>query len=366
MFEHSIDRRNFLRISAQTAAVLAVPGSVLGMATRPETKLGVALLGLGSYATHQLAPSLAFTEHCRLAGIVTGTPSKIEEWKKKYDLPDKNIYNYDNFDKIADNPDIDIVYVATPNSLHLPFAERAARAGKHVICEKPMEISSDRCKQMIEACEKAGKKLQIGYRLQYDPFHQEVARLSREKVYGKVKMVNAGFSFYGVNSPNWRFTDPKLSGGGPMMDIGIYCLQGIRYATGEEPVSVTAQSFKTIMDKLPGMEETIFWQMEFPSGAVANCTTSYVARENYLRVSSESGVYGVDAAYHYGPLAAFVNDKSMGEYTHRQQTAQMDAFALNIKNNTPVKASGEEGLKDMLYIEAIYKAARKKKRIALK
>ncbi len=366
MHTNPIDRRDFLRTSAKAAAVLAVPGSLMNLtAARPETRLGVALLGLGNYATNQLAPALGYTEHCRLAGIVTGTPSKIAEWKQKYDLPDKNIYSYDNFDSIADNPDIDIVYVVTPNALHLPFAERAARAGKHVICEKPMEISSDRCKMMIEACAKAGKKLQIGYRLRYDPFHQEIERLGREQVHGKVKMVNTGFSFYGVNNSNWRFTDPKLSGGGPMMDIGIYCLQGIRYATGEEPVAVTAQSFKTIMDKLPGMEETIFWQMEFPSGAAAVCSTSYVARDNYLRVSTENGVYGVDPAYTYGPLAGYINNQSMGEYNHRQQTAQMDAFALSIKNNTPVKTPGEEGLRDMLCIEAIYKAARKKKRISL-
>ncbi|MCB9050850.1 MAG: Gfo/Idh/MocA family oxidoreductase [Lewinellaceae bacterium] len=359
-------RREFIRKSAQTAALLALPNFLYSAGpTHESPKLGVALLGLGNYATNQLAPSFAHTRHCRLAGIVTGSPEKADSWKKRYQIPDNNIYDYDNFDSIKDNPDIDVVYVVTPNALHLPFAARAARAGKHVICEKPMEISVGRCRQMIEACEKAGVKLQIGYRLQYDPFHQELKRLGTEQIYGKVKVIHSAFSFYGINSDNWRFTDPKLSGGGPLMDVGIYCIQGARYATGEEPMAITAQGYKSIPEKLPGMEETICWQMEFPGGAVANCTSSYVAHDNHIRVSAEKGAYGLYPAFTYGTLAGYVNDQSMGEHSHHQQAAQMDAFALNITQDTPVVASGEEGMRDMKYIEAIYEAARTGERVEL-
>ncbi len=362
-----IKRREFIIKSAQAASLLALSGTAYGIGgCAPEDqKLGIALLGLGGYATGQLAPALQLTQHCRLAGIVTGTPSKVAEWQKKYDIPDKNVYNYDNFDTIRDNPDIDIVYVVTPNALHMPFAVRAAEAGKHVICEKPMEISSDRCRQIIAACEKAGKKLQVGYRLQYDPYHQEMMRLAGEETYGKVKMINTGFSFYGVGRDNWRFTDASLSGGGPLMDIGIYSLQGARYTLDEEPVSITAQSFKTMEHELPGMEETIFWQMEFPSGAVANCTSSYVGRENYIRVSAEKGVFGLEPAFSYNGLAGYINGDAMPTHEHNQQAAQMDAFALNIKEDNPVVASGEEGLRDMVIIEAIYEAARTGKKIIL-
>lgn len=366
MINDNASRREFLQKSTQAAALFAFPNFLFRAApAENDSKLGVALLGLGNYATNQLAPSFAHTEHCRLAGIVTGSPEKIETWQKKYQIPDGNIYNYENFDSIKDNPDIDIVYVVTPNALHLPFAARAARAGKHVICEKPMEISVERCQQMIEACETAGVKLQIGYRLQYDPFHQELMRLGRDQVYGKVKVIHSAFSFYGINSGNWRFTDPKLSGGGPLMDVGIYCIQGARYTTGEEPLAITAQSYKSVADKLPGMEETICWQMEFPGGAIANCTSSYVARDNHIRISAEEGVFGLEPAFAYGKLAGYVNDQSMGEHTHHQQAAQMDAFALNIKQDTPVVASGEEGTRDMKYIEAIYEAARTGERVVL-
>lgn len=352
-----VNRRNFIKTSSSVA--LGAPFLASGWSPRkfPQEKLGIALLGLGGYASGQLAPALQETEHCYLAGIVTGTPSKIPEWQDKYNIPDENVYNYDNFDDIAQNEAIDIVYVVTPNALHLPFAVRAAEAGKHVICEKPMEISSDRCREMIAACQKANRKLQIGYRCRYEAHHKQIMDFVRNETYGKVKVIDSNFSFYGVNGSNWRFTDPDLSGGGPLMDIGIYSLEATRYGSGRDPISVTAQSYKSIPDKLPGMEESIFWQMEFPDGIIANCGTSYVARSNYLHISAEKGWYRIDPAFSYGGLKGLVNGESMNIKNHNQQAAQMDAFAQNIRNDTPVIGSGEQGLKDMIYIEGIYEAA---------
>ena len=360
-------RRTFIKTSSKIA--LAAPFMTSGLYSRmlpkENEKLGIALLGLGGYATGQLAPALQETEHCYLAGIVTGTSSKIPEWQQKYNIPDKNVYNYDNFDSIADNDAIDIVYVVTPNALHMPFTIRAAEAGKHVICEKPMEISSDRCRKMIAACEKANRKLQIGYRLRYEPHHKQIMDFAKNETYGKVKVIDTNFSFYGINGSNWRFTDASLSGGGPLMDIGIYSLDATRYASRLEPLSITAQSYKTIPDKLPGMEESIFWQMEFPEGIVANCGSSYVARSNYLRVSTEKGWYGIEPAFSYGGLKGQINGESMNIKNHNQQAAQMDAYAMNIRNDTPIVASAEQGLQDMIYIEAIYEAAETGKKVSL-
>ena len=109
---------------------------------KPKNKLGVALVGLGSYSSSELAPALLETKNCYLAGIVTGTPAKEKMWSEKYNIPQKNIYNYQNFDNVASNPDIDIVYVVLPVSMHKEYTIRAAKAGKHVISEKPMAISS--------------------------------------------------------------------------------------------------------------------------------------------------------------------------------------------------------------------------------
>src|ERR671921_2634394 len=151
----STSRRDFVRMAAISVAGAPLIPSIAHRATpttmRQERKLGFALVGLGSLSTNQIAPALQKTQHCRLAGIVTGTPAKAEKWKAQYGIPDKSIYNYETMGRMADNRDIDVVYVVTPNALHARDTIKAARAGKHVLCEKPMEVSSERCQAMIDA-----------------------------------------------------------------------------------------------------------------------------------------------------------------------------------------------------------------------
>ena len=353
-------RRKFMKNAALGTAALAT--STLGVQclanTNTKEKLGIALVGLGNYATNQIAPALQETEHCELVGIVTGTPEKEKTWAQKYNIPSSNIYNYENFDEIKNNPAIDIVYIVLPNAMHGEFTIRGAKAGKHVICEKPMEVSVAKAEEMVRVCEQEGRLLQIGYRCRYNPFHKELMRLGQDEVHGAVKMINSEFSFYGVNNDNWRFTDASLSGGGPLMDIGIYSIEAACYAVGALPHSITAQSFKTFQDKLPGMEETIFWQMEFPGGAVANCSSSYVGRSNYIRVAAEKGSFEIEPAFSYGGITGSVKGKAMPFEATNQQAVQMDAFALNIKNGTSIIASGQVGVDDMKIIQAIYQAAK--------
>lgn len=363
-------RRNFLKTSALGLGAASINPSLFAidkpLALPEEEKLGVALVGLGNYATNSIAPGFETANYCKLVGIVTGSPEKVPKWKEQYGIQDKNVYSYENYDEIADNPDIDIVYVVLPNAMHMEYTTRAAKAGKHVICEKPMEITSARAQKMVDACKKEGVKLQIGYRCQYDPYHREIMRIGQEKVFGEVKLIQSSFSFFGVNSTNWRFTDKSLSGGGPMMDIGIYCIQAARYTLGMEPVAITARTYKTYMDKLPDMEETAVWEMEFPNGAIASCTSSYAARDNSLLVSAEKGRFGLRGAFGTrGPSSGFFQNEEMNFPKQHSQGAQMDAFARNILEGTPVVASGEEGVRDMKIIEAIFKAAKTGKRVEM-
>src|SRR5438034_3177018 len=155
-----------------------------------QKKLGFALVGLGDLSTNQIAPALQKTNLCRLAAIVTGTPAKEKIWADKYKIPQKNIYNYETFDQIAGNPEVDVVYVVLPNAMHGEYTIRAAKAGKHVLCEKPMEVSSQKCAEMIAACKAAGRMLAIGYRCRFVPFHQEIMRLAQEKVFGALKFIH--------------------------------------------------------------------------------------------------------------------------------------------------------------------------------
>ncbi|MBB5395537.1 Gfo/Idh/MocA family protein [Mucilaginibacter sp. AK015] len=186
-------RRDFIRKSSIGAGALIMGPALSSLAlTKPGKRLGIALVGLGSYSSGQLAPALQHTKNCYLAGIVTGTPAKAVSWAKKYNIPQKNVYNYQNFDDIAHNPDIDIVYIVLPVSMHKEYTIRAAKAGKHVICEKPMALNAADCREMIAACKKANRLLSIGYRLHFEPHTLEVMRLGQKQIFGKVTKVDTG------------------------------------------------------------------------------------------------------------------------------------------------------------------------------
>jgi predicted dehydrogenase len=361
----SYSRRQFLNRVGMGAAVLSVP--YISGSSKPlpqQKKLGVALVGLGYYAEFKLATALAETSNCYLAGAVTGTPAKVEKWKAKFNIPDKNFYNYQNFDKIADNKDIDIIYVVLPNGMHHEFVIRAAKAGKHVICEKPLANSVKECQEMIDACKKANVKFSVGYRLHFEPFTQEAMRVGQQKVFGKVKFVESSMGFK-IGDPNqWRLKK-SLAGGGAMMDVGVYAVQGARYSTGEEPISVTAQEYKTDPVKFKEVDETIFWQMEFPSGAVSNSVTSYASHTERLFISAETGWLELRPAFGYGPLAGKTSQGPLDLPHVNHQAKQLEDFAQCVLDNKESSVSGEEGLRDMKVVEAIYKSIATGKKVKI-
>ncbi len=332
--------------------------------TQSKKKLGVALVGLGNYSRGQLAPALQETENCYLAGIVSGTPSKIQTWKEKYNIPDKNIYNYENFDSIKDNPDIDIVYVVLPNSMHAEYTIRAAEAGKHVICEKPMAITVADCDRMIAACNKAGKKLSIGYRLHFEPYNLEMARLGTQKVFGELTKISSGFGF-NAQPGVWRL-NKELSGGGPLMDVGIYCIQGMCYVSGEVPIAVTAQEGpKTDLVKFASVEESLTWQFEMPGGLITEGKTSYSEGMNFLRGEAKEGWFELAPAFNYSGQAGSTSEGKMDFPRVNQQALQMDDFAQCINENKPTRVPGEMGRRDVKLLQAIYEAMRTGKRIEI-
>ena len=359
-------RRTFLKqLSGGVGTVLAAGGAApAARAPFPPDRLGVALVGLGNYSTNQLAPALQETEHCYLAGIVTGTPAKAEAWMETYGLPESHVYSYETYDRLAENPDIDIVYVVLPNAMHAEYTIRAAQAGKHVLCEKPMAVSSEECEAMIAACRAAGKRLGIGYRLHFEPHNLEAMRIGQEQVFGPVKFIEAGFGFRLDDPSRWRL-NKAMAGGGALVDVGIYALQATRYVTGEEPIAVTAQEIKTDPETYVDVDETLFWQFEFPSGAAATCRTSYAAYTERLYVAAERGWLELKPAYSYSGIQGRTHQGPLNFPQVNQQALHMDAFALSIQQDTPFSASGEEGLRDVRLIEAIYKAAATGQRVTL-
>ncbi len=374
-----LSRREFIRGTGLVAATLAVSGSTARAARGPAAplpplsskKLGIALLGLGSYATGQLAPALQRTQNCYLAGAITGDPEgKGKQLAAQYGFPEKNIYSYDTMAAIKDNPDIDIIYVVTPNSLHLANTLAAAKAGKHVSCEKPMALTVAECDQMIAACKAANVQLSIGYRNNFDPYFQEMMRIARWKELGALKTLNGEFTG-GNTAGAWR-TKMAFAGGGPIMDLGIYVIHAsVLAANGESPVAVTAKPGPVTMpDIYKDVEETMEFTLEFANGAKCDGYTSYTrvpkpggGGTNRFRVDYEKGFLNFPAAFNYngtnaitakGPLD-FGIARNDGNY---QQARQMDDFARCVRDKVPTSVPGEMGRQDMRIIEAIYASAK--------
>ena len=359
-------RRDFLRNISLGAAALATGINVYGRTRKnKDGKLGIALVGLGRYAGGQLAPALQLTKHCYLAGVVTGHPEKGDAWAAKYNLDKKNIYNYDNMDKIADNPDIDIVYVVTPPALHPEYVIRAAKAGKHVISEKPMATSVADCDRMIAACKAAKVKLGVGYRVHYDPYHREMVRLTSTKEIGPFTKMTGDFSFV-MGQREFRI-DKKLGGGGALMDVGIYVVHAACMATNASPISVTAhEEPKLRPDFFNEVEETIAFTMDFPNGTKLTARTSFNHNSNQFRAEGEKGWLELKPAFNYNGLAGQTSRGPLKFDPMNQQAAQMDDFAQCVLNNREISVPGELGRRDMQIITAIYESTRTGKPVSVK
>ncbi len=364
----TLSRRNAIKtLATGSAAIIFSPSCLFSATKKNKDNLGVALVGLGYYSTDLLAPALQQTKNCYLAGIVTGTPAKEEIWKKKYNIPDKNIYNYQNFDQIANNPDIDVVYVVLPPSMHKEYVIRAANAGKHVWCEKPMAISEGECQAMIDACNKNKRKLAIGYRLHHDPNTQDYTRIINQKQLGKVLKASCGAGYRENRTDHWK--QKKEMGGGVLYDMGVYAIQGARLGTGKEPVSVVSAKTSTTRPEIykNGLDETSIATLEFPGGVMADIKTSFGDNINYLNVDCEKGLIAVAPYQAYAGVRA---ESTLGIINHPyqvpwQQAKQMDDDSLSIMQNKPMLVPGEEGLRDIRIVEAIYKSAGSGKKVML-
>lgn len=338
----------------------------------PEKKLGWAIVGLGKFATEQAIPSFSDCKMSKLVALVSGDRAKAERIAKQYNVNPKNIYNYQNYDTIRDNPEVDVIYIILPNAMHAEYTIRGAQAGKNIMCEKPMAIALDQCQAMIDACNKAGKKLMIAYRAQYEPFNLAAIEIARQKKeLGQLKAIVAD---HGRNldpkdpADVWRM-NKKLAGGGSLFDIGIYSLQAARYITGEEPVEISAMMYSTPNDpRFKEIEENVNFVLRFPSGVLANCTSSYGYSDvKRYRVFGDKGYLELDPATDYYKHRLMVGQKSgMEERKIEEQNQfalEMDHLSECVMQNKQPKTPGEEGLQDVKLMLAIYEAARTGKTI---
>jgi len=368
-------RRDFLQklgVSALALHLAPVSGWASCINARHEAYDGpvlrVAIMGLGSYGT-RVAEAMRACTRAKLVGVISGTPSKITDWQSRYGIPAKNCYNYENFDNIKNNPDIDAVYVITPNGLHHDEVIRVAKAGKHVICEKPMAINAKEGQEMVDACKAAGVKLLVGYRMHFEPHTLEVIRMRNAGEFGKIKFFQGQCGFTIGDPTQWRL-NKQLSGGGSLMDIGIYAINGSRYMTGEDPIWVTAQETKTDPIKFKeGVDETIQFQFGFPSGAVASCLSTY-AMNNLDRffLDGEEGFAEMQPSTGYGPIRGRTHKGELNQPITTHQTVQMDEMSRIIFDGKQpiVPIDGNEAVKDLKLIDAIYLACKTGRKVEVR
>jgi predicted dehydrogenase len=345
-------RRDVVRLAAASAAGVV-------FAQEPRT-IGYCIVGIGRIAGHYLA-AMSMSKYSRVTALVSGHRDKAEKTAAQYNVPAGSIYNYENYDAIAGNSAIDAVIVCLPNSMHAEYTIRAARAGKHVLCEKPMCTTVADGEAMIEACRKAGKKLMIAYRCHYEPINLRAVQLIRAGRLGTVQAIESVNGF-NIRAGEWRI-NRKLAGGGPMMDMGIYSLNACRYLTGEEPVEWKGEMSTVDRDgRFAEVEEHLAWTLKFPSGVLASCQTSYgVSMPGWYRVRGSKGTLEVSSAFGYQGQHLATNiagEPPIDETSPLRDPAhfplEMDHLAECIFQDKTPKSPGEEGLRDMRLMMEIY------------
>jgi predicted dehydrogenase len=367
-----ISRRGFLGKVSQGLVVASATGALLkeAMAQQglvvpdpPGKKMGWAIVGLGNLSINEILPAFAKCEKSKPVALVSGHPDKANKLAARYGVNPKNIYNYQNYDSIKDNPEVDIIYIVLPNSMHAEYTIRGFQAGKNVLTEKPMACTPADCQKMIDAGRQANKKLMVAYRCRYEPYNREAIRIAHSGELGPTQVILADAGWNATNPDQWRLKK-DLAGGGSLMDIGIYALNASRYLSGEEPTEVNAMIFNAPGDpRFKEVEETVNFQLRFPSGAIANCTSSYgYFSTSHYRVIGTQGWLEMDPATWYTGLRMRVGSKSgiiEKELPIRDHFAmEMDHMSQCVMENKEPLTPGEEGLRDITLMMAIYESAK--------
>lgn len=332
-----------------------------------QRKVGFAVVGLGQLALEQVMPAFREAKLAEPVALVSGHPDKARKVAEVYGIDPKSIYDYQNYDQLKDNNRVDVIYIILPNSMHAEYTLRGLKAGKHVLCEKPMAVTVQESERMIAAAKEANKKLMIAYRLHYEPFNQKVMELCRQKAIGELKTFSSS-NCQNVQAPNIRLS--KALGGGAVGDVGIYSINAARYVTGEEPVEVTAFQHQPKDDpRFREVAESIIFTLRYPSGVLAHCECGFGhARSERYRVVGAKGFIEMDPAFGYTGQRLFMTQGSADQggaqktEIHLQPVnhfaAEMDHFAECVISGKDPRTPGEMGLADMRIVTAIHEAAR--------
>lgn len=325
-----------------------------------------AVVGLGHIAQKAALPAFRSADGAQLAALVSGTGSKLKKLGKQYKV--KAHYDYADLEKCIKDEGIEAVYIATPNSLHRDLVIRAANAGAHVLCEKPLGVSVEECEEMIEAAESNGVHLMTAYRLHFEEANLEAVRLVKSGRIGAPMLFSSEFGFE-IKKQNIRLQEEL--GGGALFDLGIYCINAARYLFRAEPVEVWGEQIQGQDERFQGVDGTTAATLRFPQGQIAQFSCSFTtAPVSTYRILGTKGSITLDPAFEYETALSMevsINEKRRSKRFRKgdQFAAEIAYFAECIRKNRSPEPSGREGLADIRIIEAIRESARSGTRIAL-
>ena len=354
-----ISRRGLIGLGVGAAML---PALSRAQTSRASNGVGFAIVGLGKLSLGELIPAFRNTRSAHLAALVSGDPQKAHRIADEHRLRPSAVYSYADFDRIVSDPKIEVVYILLPNFMHAEYTIRALKAGKHVLCEKPMATTVGDAERMIAAARTANRQLMIAYRCHYEPLNLAAMRLLRSGRLGKTRLVVTDMgrqSDPSDPSDAWRL-DMRKSGGGALTDMGIYGVNGARYLLNEEPTEVQAWSQTDKSDpRFREVEDCYFWQFRFPSGAIATGSTSFnYAGTMSWHVLSERGKMTADPGCFYGGNRLSVTGAETPQIREINQFArEMDWMADVVRGRVPMVSTAEEGLQDMKLMAAIMESA---------
>lgn len=339
-----------------------------------DKRIGFAIVGLGRLSINQILPAFGRSQYAKPVALVSGDSTKAGKIAAQYGIDPRSLYDYKTYERLADNPQVKVIYIVLPNGLHEEFVIRGAKTGKHILCEKPMATNSAEAERMIAACNQASVKLMIAYRQQYEPHNQALRKLIEQGKLGQLRGFVSSNSQRQGDPTQWRLKK-ALAGGGCLPDVGLYCLNAARFLSGRNPISVSATLYQPTEDpRFKEVEATCSFSLTFPDGYIATCTTSYdVHKSQFLRIEGTEAWAELSPAYAYnGNKLAWsrldnnVEVQSVPQIEEKDQFAsEMDHFCECIVQNKMPHTPGEEGLLDHRIMEAIYVSARTGKTVHL-
>src|SRR6202049_1779020 len=335
-------------------------------------RVGYAVVGLGSISQVAVLPAFAHSEKTKLVAVVSGDKKKARKLAEQFNAG--HAFSYDKLAECLSNPEVEAVYLATPQSDHKNNAVPAAKAGKHVLCEKPLAATVKQARNMVETCRRHNVQFMTAYRKYFEPGSVALKNMILKGELGRIDVIHTLFAElrpFGDSSPSWLFSR-ELCGGGPLTDLGVYCVNTCRWLVDEDPVAASGVSWVRDRRRYKEVEEGVAFRFDFKSGLILQGTAAYSAAfSSFVHVHGEKGWAELAPAFAFEEERR-ISGKVGGKWFAKtfkpidEFVLELDAFADCIQLGREPEPSGEQGFRDIIIIDAIYRAVKQRRSVAIK